>query len=459
MPYLKTIPTDNQALNLMWIGTKPLPKQELVTFLRFNASKDLPVILWVDNPLRMEHQIAEMNVARLTPQGSPRFNIRSVKELFMVANETQKQHETTQLLNAMQQREAYGAGNLGARVDLIKAQLAYRVGGLLVDFDTLEVLYQRNGTDITKVLREIKKWLSCETPLLYRMRTGQPDLLVAIQHTKETDWLREIQIDVAKRFAATDSTSEKYAQKNPRFKPRTETLFSCYADDPLFHLSPAFESKMTKRDQRRSQEAWQTTTHTWGFGEISVAKDLTLNETGSLATTFSGFKLQKIARDLMEERSQTVQELRLTLGIDQCQAEITQMTTDLAGTQLKAIPRKKLEKLIKTSKNTLTEKWHELEQDPTLQSIDSRLNGLKRTIRQEHDLQRQVSGDFDWANGIYTDTWLKPSERAKQPAYEVPPDFKIPPCSAKQKPVTVTETFHSTQQEVSVVSSPVISIK
>ena len=73
------LPTDNNLINIVWIGAKPLPAQELATLLAYAHEGTLPVILWVDSPLQMQTHLSTLG---LSAKAIATLSIHSIAELF-----------------------------------------------------------------------------------------------------------------------------------------------------------------------------------------------------------------------------------------------------------------------------------------------------------------------------------------------------------------------------------------
>lgn len=405
------LPTDNRVINFIWIGAKPLPQEELTTLLSYAHQGTLPVILWVDSPQQMRTHLATLGLSTAAIQA---LAIHSIDELFAPEANAVHEEKWTNLLNAMQAREQYGEGNIGARVDLIKAQIAYRVGGIYGDFDTLAAIQAANGGKtrptleanlrIAAITQEFLALIQQNT-LLYRTETGQPDIFASSHHSADAQLLRELQIQIATIHA----TTEHSVIMTPSANANPSTLSS---QDPLGH-SPR-EGRASDRDIRRSYQGWQETIEHSGFGTIPIAKDLTIKETGSLFLNFIGFKLMQQMADALAQLGTCHQQLAAK------ERECAQHYHSLK--ELTCSPAEAIK--IKNDLKVLYPAMLVLKQ--TIGAIEAQYSQNESAFKRTHTIDDAFSGLFHLPDSVYQHSWVK--DAATKPTAYTLEDQRHLPC-------------------------------
>ncbi len=384
MPY----PTNNHVISLIWIGEKPLPSAELETLIKYASTNILPVILWADYPNRIRSQLSDLGLA----YEKANLMIEPVHALFVENNNyvgsNEEERKLSLALDALQTREAYGAGNIGARVDLLKVQVSYQVGGIVADFDKLQALYDANkrthGAN-TIILLMIKFTELIEKGhLLFDIKTGQPDFIVATRQTFDTNILRKIEIEGARY---TSDSAESAIEHEKKKSLRSRLLFSdTYPNEPLFHA----REYRSLHDLRRSYKGWiQFNPEPWTLGKTQTAK-LTIIETGSILMNFS---LAKAAAELgfndFEHQKQKIRMLS---------EEIADLDRELKNKQHSIESQQQLNK----RRTALAKQQHQLDQIYNDQCRTAAKN--KKEILPRYSI-RSFFSDLLFPSNIYRHSW------------------------------------------------------
>jgi hypothetical protein len=182
-------------VSFFWIGSKPLPNEEIKTLSAYASSGKTPIILWADNPDKLTSQLVDQNLSALLKSGH--LQILPVSDLFIKEESQTKLAKCCDLLlDSLQSREKVGEGNLGTRVDILKVQAAYKIGGVVIDFDTAaQLIIDNENVDV--VLDEFN-YLTAQERLLYNTDTIQPDLIISPKMSDDSQLLRENLIQIVK---------------------------------------------------------------------------------------------------------------------------------------------------------------------------------------------------------------------------------------------------------------------
>jgi hypothetical protein len=396
MPY----PVDNNLISAVWIGDNVLPDDVLATVLRYATvnSRGLNIMLWVDHPAKIQSQFIELGYA-LTHS---KLSIVPITELFSEdVREPLALRSRSNQLNNLQERERYGEGNIGARVDLIKAQIAYKVGGVIADFDTLDAIYMANNKHFRDQFKcmfsihQVFQEIISKNSLLYDTRKNQPDFFVTVNHSEDSDLLRQIILEGTVIFAEQPAAIKKATEQPKKASPCRPARI-LFPDEPLAY-SPL--SGLGARDLRRSHIAWQTRNPTYPFTlGTMLAANLTTNETGSTLSNFLYYRamcnLNKSMRAHGENQKAFLPKKSELIRLE----EFLKSVTD---EHIRTLTMGKISKLE--------------EEKSALDATNKALIAEVKRIKAEFTIANFLPKYFKFPRDVYTDTWHvneKPRPRA-----------------------------------------------
>jgi len=399
------IPRDD-VVNFFWIGSKPLPNDELKTLISYATPGILPVVLWADNPNKMRSQVEELGFKSLLEREN--LQIEPISRLFETDNGVTKvERDYDRLLDALQSREKVGEGNIGTRVDILKIQAAYKTGGLVIDFDTAEQMLKKNTTslaeDCTEVLNEIKRWQQ-PRKLLFKTATAELDVIVSISSSEDAQLLRETLVNNSVRNTKINyEISNSFEDPDDYSPPPIPAL---PAKDPLYHLKPDDDSNSNDpreyhenvHDIRRSYRGWTMPMFNMHLqANVPISKDIVMSQdTGKVLAHFLEVKKSKIFQQsplyaLYEEKTALQHSL--------------EEETNLAEEEKMTVRIEEIEELL----------------TPEVMS----------NTAEEHDLQAYVSENFVLVTNVFTHSWDSKSLEKPAGYTEEGKEYKRPPNKPK----------------------------
>jgi hypothetical protein len=402
------------TMNFFWIGKKPLPiNDELKILSTYASSGKLAVILWVDSPQKIISQLFEHNLQILLQKG--KLEIRPVSMLFEEdEGQSELEKKCDKLLDALQSREQVGEGNIGTRVDILKIQTVYKIGGIVIDFDTAKSLLLDNKYQMSHVVTGLQSLLAKQR-LLYNTNPPQLDFFVSEKRSADTQLLRETLITILK------NNTEVPIQSDPEIKWREMGM--CLFKSPFLSKSTAIYAEIKEnqdkgerrklwktlptQDIRRSHKGWLSQhirkghTHHQALSQVIV----TSRDTGAIAVMFISMKVSK------EDHNREITEEKMEFA----QTEINRIKArlDFLKKQEKDFAKEPLSKRVYEAKKArlLSEKALWRDEIKELNSEE------KARLTEYHSLQNAAhEANLVVPLCVYTDSWLS-KERMSPIAY------------------------------------------